>query len=201
MFGCSNETHATPDEACQTGVTPGQSNRTSYSDGSATGKPWWTPARQRNFRAFRGCQRGVAALEFALLGIPLCLLIFGGIGASAAFMTWGMMQGSAQYGARVMATGLYNNNINGAITALNTTSTAVSCTNAAITATKVEFYACTNLPPWAVFTVTTVEDCTVPSVTVTLSTSMSSAVIINVMSFFSGTLAAKAVVMKEGTCP
>jgi hypothetical protein len=50
--------------------------------------------------------------------------------------------------------------------------------------------------------VTATENCTVPSVTVSLSASASAAAIANIYNYFTGqSLVAQAVVMKEGQCP
>lgn len=156
--------------------------------------------RMRRLRRFGRNERGVAAVEFALVAPVLVLLLCGTIAASAAFLTWGMMQGSSQYGARIMATGTVKNNVSGAITTSNTSATT-TCSSA-LPSTDVEYYACYNLPSWATFTVTTTENCTIPSVTVILSTSASAAAIADVMKLFTGkTLTSTAVVMKEGTCP
>jgi Flp pilus assembly protein TadG len=158
---------------------------------------------QRGYSAFADCRRGVAALEFALIALPLLSIMFGMIAASAVFLASSMMQGSAQYGARVMATGAVKNNYNGAITLTNATSTT-PCSST-LTATQVEYYACSNLPKWATFSVTTTEACsttTISTVTVSLSTNLSSAAIMDVFRFFAGkTLTTTAVVMKEGQCP
>jgi len=155
---------------------------------------------RRQLRRFWRSQRAVAAVEFALVAPVLVLLLCGTIASSAAFLTWGMMQGSTSYGARIMATGTVKNNHNGAISTTNTTAT-ITCSSS-LTSTSVEYYACSNLPSWATFSVTTTENCAVPSVTVSLSTTASSAAIADVMRLFSGkTLTSTSVVMKEGTCP
>jgi Flp pilus assembly protein TadG len=157
---------------------------------------------RRRYSALAGCRRGVAALEFALIAGPLLAIMFGMIAASAVFLVSSMMQGSAQYGARVMATGQVKNNTAGVITSNVPVTTPCSST---LTATQVEYYACSNLPKWATFSVTTTESCSTTSistVTVSLSTNLSSAAIMDVFRFFVGkTLTTTAVVMKEGQCP
>jgi hypothetical protein len=130
--------------------------------------------------------------------------MFGMIAASAVFLASSMMQGSAQYGARVMATGTVKNNNAGVITSTVPVTTTCSPTTP-FPNTQVEYYACANLPRWATFSVTTTEACSTTSistVTVVLSTTLASASIMDVFSFFAGkTLTATAVVMKEGQCP
>jgi Flp pilus assembly protein TadG len=164
---------------------------------TATMRCAWT---RRQIDLFASSRRGAAVVEFAILAPVLVLLLFGTIASSGAFLTWGMMQGSSAYGARVMSTGTIKNNSAGAITTANTTATT-TCTGS-LPATEVESYACSNLPSWATFTVTTTENCVVPSVTVSLSTTASAAAIVDVLRLFTGkTLTATAVVMKEGTCP
>ncbi len=154
----------------------------------------------RGVRGVARCRRGAAVVEFAIVAPVLVLLLFGTVASSAAFLPWGMMQGSSQYGARVMSTGTIKNNSNGVIAASNLTATT-TCSSTLPTS-EVESYACSGLPGWASFTVTTTENCTIPSVTVSLSTSASSAAIADVLQLFSGkTLTATSVVMKEGTCP
>ena len=117
---------------------------------------------RRCVRVLAQCRRGVAAVEFALVLPIRMLLLFGMISGSAAFLTWGMMQGSSQYGARIMSTGTVKNNSAGAISTSNTTAT-VTCSSS-LSSSDVEYYACSNLPAWASFTVTTTENCAVPSV-------------------------------------
>jgi Flp pilus assembly protein TadG len=161
---------------------------------------------RRRFQEFAGCRRGVAAVEFALIALPLLSIMFGMIAACAVFFASASMQGSAQYGARVMATGVVKNNNIGAITLTNTTAGPIQCSSS-FTAAQVESYACSNLPKWATFRVTTAESCstvptTISTVTVTLTTSLSSAAVMDVFNFFaSKTLTSTAVVMKEGQCP
>ncbi len=146
------------------------------------------------------CRRGVAALEFAIVATPLMLIVFGFIAMSAVFYTWSTMQGAAQYAALMVSTGQIKSLTTGSITTSNTTATA-TCSGS-LTATEAEYYACTGLPNWATFTVTTTENCATPSVAVSLSVSASAAAIADVFQIFTGkTLVANAVVMKEGQCP
>ena len=154
----------------------------------------------RRQRSLLSCRRGVAAVEFALAATPLMLLVFGFIATSAVFNTLSSMQSNAQYAARMMSTGQVSQNANGAISSTNLTATS-SC-GTSFTTSKVEYYACTGLPSWATFTVTTTENCTVPSVTVTLSANAGTAAIAEVAAIFSGTtITGQAVYMKEGSCP
>ncbi len=171
-------------------------------------RPSGTPTGSKSPRRSLGsCRRGSVALEFALASVPLMMLVFGFIATSAVFNTWSSMQSNAQYAARLMSmggpavgAGIVKNNGNGAITAGNTTAT-ISCGGSLNTA-QVEYYACTGLPSWTTFTVTSTENCTVPSVTVTLSTSATTAAIADIEKFFTGkTITAQAVYMKEGQCP
>jgi Flp pilus assembly protein TadG len=157
----------------------------------------------RNFRRIRGlagCRRGAIALEFALASVPLLMLMFGFIATSAVFNTWSSMQSNTQYAARMMSTGQVFTNANGAISTSNNSSSA-TC-GSSLRNTQVEYYACSGLPGWATFTVTTTENCTVPSVTVSLSANAAAAAIADIENFFSGkTIVAQTVFMKEGSCP
>src|SRR5258708_7745893 len=129
-------------------------------------------------------RRGVPSLEFVLACGPLLVLAFGFIATSAVFNTWSNMQSSAQYAARMMSTGQVTQNNNGTISSSNSTS-SMTCSSS-ISTSKVEYYACANLPGWASFTVSTAEDCTKPSVTVTLSANAATAAIADAGAFFSG---------------
>jgi len=147
-----------------------------------------------------GCRRGAVAIEFVLASIPLMLLMFGFIATSAVFNTWSSMQSNTQYAARLMSTGQISKNVNGAFSSTNSSS-STSC-GGTLASTQVEYYACSGLPSWASFTVTTTENCTVPSVTVSLSASAAAAAIADVENFYSGkTIVAQTVYMKEGSCP
>jgi Flp pilus assembly protein TadG len=130
------------------------------------------------------------------------VLCFGFIATSSVYNTWGSMQTATQYAARLMSTsGSSLGNTNGAFSATNTSS-SVACTSSKVTSSTVEYYACNGLPTWATFTVTTTENCTVPSVTVSLSASATAAAIADVENFFAGkTITAQTVFMKEGSCP
>ena len=153
--------------------------------------------RSRDFLASR---RAVVAVEFVLASVPLILLMFGFIATSAVFNTWSSMQANSQYAARMMSTGQIGNNVNGAFSNTNASS-STSC-GSSLKNTQVEYYACTGLPTWATFTVTTTETCSVPSVTVSLSASASAAAIADIENFFSGkNIVAQTVFMKEGSCP
>jgi Flp pilus assembly protein TadG len=163
------------------------------------------PARHltcgRSVRGLVACRRGVVAVEFVLASVPLLMLCFGFIATSSVYNTWGNMQTNTQYAARMMSTGQIPNNTNGAFSTTNTSS-SISCSSSKVTSTTVEYYACTGLPTWATYTVTTTENCTVPSVTVSLSASASSAAIADVENFFAGkTISSQTVFMKEGSCP
>jgi hypothetical protein len=110
------------------------------------------------------------------------------------------MQINTQYAALLMSTGQITANNSGTITTGNN-SVTTPCSSSMRT-TQVEYYACTGLPTWTTFSVTTTETCATPSVTVTLSTSASTAAIADVEKIFSGnTIVATTVMMKEGTCP
>lgn len=156
--------------------------------------------RKRRGGSLAGCRRATVAVEFALASVPLMLLVFGFIATAAVFNTWSSMQGNTQYAGRMMSTGQIANNNNGAISSTNTTAT-VTCSSS-LKSTQIEYYACINLPTWTTFSVTTTENCSVPSVTVSLSTGASTAAIADVEKIFSGkTIVAQSVMMKEGTCP
>ena len=159
------------------------------------------PNRPRPIRGLLGCRRGVVAVEFALASVPLMILMFGFIATSSVYNTWGSMQAGTQYAARMMSTGQISSNTNGAFSSSNTSS-SVSCSSSKVTSSTVEYYACTGLPTWATYTVTTTENCATPSVTVSLQASASAAAIADVEKFFSGkTITSQTVFMKEGSCP
>jgi Flp pilus assembly protein TadG len=151
-------------------------------------------------RGLLASRRGSVAVEFVLASVPLMLLMFGFIASSAVFNTWSSMQANSQYAARMMSTGQIGNNVNGAFS--NTNASSSTTCGSSLRNTQVEYYACAALPSWATFTVTTSENCAVPSVTVSLSASASAAAIADIENFFSGkTIVAQTVFMKEGTCP
>ncbi len=159
--------------------------------------------RSRVRRQFLGrlaaCRRGVVAIEFALVMPPFLLLCFGFIGLNSALFTRSAMQGTAQMAARMMATGQVANFTTGAINANNSSATA-TC-GAGMAAGTVEQVACLGLPGWATYTVTASQDCAVPSVTVQISASGFTAAAGDRFDLLLGrTLAARAVMMKEGTC-
>ena len=145
----------------------------------------------RWFHDISRCRRGSAALELALVATPLIMLLFGFIAASAVFYSWSTMQNNAQYAALLVSTGQVKSWNTGAI----------NCSGS-LSNTKAEYYACSGLPSWATFTVTTAENCAVPNVTVSISASATKAAIVDVYKVFTGkTLLASAVVMKQGLCP
>jgi len=144
-------------------------------------------------------RRGAAALEFALVAGPLMAVMFGFLATNVLFFTWSAMQDSAQYAARMMATGQVKTFANGTITTANTTSTSV-CGNVA--SGVVEHFACQGLPSWATFTVTATQNCAIPNVSVSISVNAKSAALADVFSIFTGkTIVANSVMMKEGLCP
>jgi Flp pilus assembly protein TadG len=168
--------------------------------GPATPKLSSPPRRFLRVAGLASCRRGAIAVEFVLASVPLMMLIFGFIATSAVFNTWASMQGNAQYAARMMSTGQIARNNAGALSSTNTTAT-VACSSS-LTSTQVEYYACTGLPTWATFSVTSTENCAVPSVTVSLSANAATAAIADIENFFSGkTIVAQTVMMKEGSCP
>jgi Flp pilus assembly protein TadG len=154
--------------------------------------------RRHGPRGLGACRRGAVALEFALASTPLLLIVFGFIALSSVFNTWSSMQSNAQYAARMVSTGTITASSAGTI---NNNTLSASCPNS--TSTQVEYYACTGLPAWTTYTVKTVENCTVPSVTVSLTANAHTMAIADIMNIFSSTspIVASAVVMKEGTCP
>ena len=157
-------------------------------------------ALRRQPRRLLTCRRATAAVEFALVLTPMMMLLFGFIATAAVFFTWSTMQSNAQYAALLMATGQVQQLSTGTISTTNKTATT-TCSSS-LTSTEVEYYACTGLPSWLPVTVTSTENCAVPSVTVSLSASASTAAIADVYSFFSGkSLVAQSVLMKEGQCP
>lgn len=145
----------------------------------------------RLFHAIGRCRRGSAALEFALVATPLMTLMFGFIATSGVFYTWSAMQGNAQYAALLVSTGQVKSWTTGAVTC-----------SGSLSNTKAEYYACTGLPSWATFTVTTTENCAAPNVTVSISANAERAAITDVYEIFTGkTLLASSVVIKQGQCP
>jgi Flp pilus assembly protein TadG len=150
--------------------------------------------------ALANCENGSVAVEFALASVPLMLMVFGFIATAAVFNTWSTMQSNTQYAARLMSTGQITSNNSGTISTTNT-SVTTACSSS-MRSTQVEYYACTGLPTWTSFNVTTTENCATPSVTVTLTTSATTAAIADIEKIFSGnTIVATTIMMKEGTCP
>lgn len=160
---------------------------------NATTPPAWA--------ALARCRRGMAALEFALVSLPLLTLVFGFIATNSMFYTWSAMQSSAQFAARVVSTGQIKSLSTGVISASNLTATA-TCSGT-LSSSTAEYHACRGLPSWATYSVTVTISCaTPPSVTVNTSVGAAAAALANVYSLFSGqTLVARAVMMKEGACP
>ena len=135
-----------------------------------------------------------------MLAPTLLVLLFGFISMGTLMFTWSSMQSAAQYEALMVSTGQVTSLSTGAITATNNTSTT-TCSSA-LTSTEAEYYACGNLPTWGSYTVTTTENCAVPSVTVNVAVSAEAAAIADLLQIFTGrTLSAQSVVMKEGKCP
>ena len=159
-----------------------------------------TGAIRRLARDIGRCRRGVAAVEFALVVTPLMLLLFGYIATNTVFISWSAMQNSAQYAAQMVSTGQIKSISTGAITTSNNTATT-SCSST-LTNTEAEYYACGGLPTWGSYTVTTTENCAVPSVAISISASGATAALGDVFHIFTGkTVQAQAVVMKQGSCP
>jgi Flp pilus assembly protein TadG len=159
------------------------------------------PRRWRvGLREFAMERRAVAAVEFALVLTPLLLLIFGFIATASVFFSLSTMQNNAQYAALMMATGQIKSLSTGPITATN--NTATTACSGSLASTQVEYYACTGLPSWVSATVTATENCSVPSVTVNVSTSASAAALADIFNIFTNqTLSASAVLMKANQCP
>ena len=151
-------------------------------------------------RRLRRSRRGSVALEFAMVMPPFLLMCFGFIGVNAAMMTRSTAQNTAQLAARMMATGQVKNFASGAIS--GATASATTACSATLASTTVEHYACQGLPNWATFTVTASQNCTVPSVTVTIqATGFNSTSTGDRLGVLLGrTVSATAVMMKEGTC-
>jgi Flp pilus assembly protein TadG len=143
------------------------------------------------WRNFGGCRKAAAAVEFALVSGPFLLLLFGFVATNSLFYTWSVMQNNVQYAAMMMASGQVT----------NWTSAGVSC-GSSPASTQVEYYACSGLPPWTTFNAKATETCSVPNVSVTLTTNASTAGLADIYSLFSGvTLTASATAMKQGSCP
>lgn len=151
-------------------------------------------------RSVAGCRRGVASIEFALIAPTLMILLFGLIAIGTVMFTWSAMQSSAQYAALMVSTGQVKSLSSGTISVAN--NTATTACSGSLTSSEAEYYACSALPGWGSFSVTTTEDCTVPSVTVTVSANAATVALGDILSIFGGrTLSAQSVVMKEGLCP
>ena len=135
-----------------------------------------------------------------MLAPTLLVLLFGFISMGTLMFTWTSMQSAAQYEALLVSTGQVTSLANGAITTSN--NTATTACSGSLTSSQAEYYACGSLPSWGSYTVTTTENCAVPSVTVKVSVSASTAAIADLLQVFTGrTLSAQEVVMKEGKCP
>jgi Flp pilus assembly protein TadG len=148
-------------------------------------------ARPRAWGAFGRCRRAAAAVEFALVSGPFLVMLFGFVSANSLFYTWSVMENNAQYAAMMMATGQVT----------SWSSSGASC-GSTLTSTQVEYYACGGLPGWTTYTAKATESCSVPNVSVTLTTSASTAGLADIYSLFSGiTLTASATAMKQGSCP
>ena len=146
------------------------------------------------------CRRASASVEFALTVVPLTLLVFGGLAATMVFQTLSTMQNNAQYSARMLSTGQIKRLATGLIT--TSTATATTTCSGSLTAQQAEYYACLGLPSYATFTVTTTQNCTVPSVVVTISVSAGSVARGDVSGSFVGkTMTTRSELMKEGLCP
>jgi Flp pilus assembly protein TadG len=181
----------------QPGVAPGTSD---LSTAQRRVRRMIRRVRPRHRNDLADCRRGAVAVEFAVASVPLMLMVFGFIATAAVFNTWSSMQSNTQYAARLMSTGQITANNSGTISSTNS-SVTVNCSSSMKT-TQVEYYACNGLPSWTTFSVTTTENCATPSVTVTLSTSATTAAIADIEKIFSGnTIVATTVMMKEGTCP
>jgi hypothetical protein len=79
-----------------------------------------------------------------------------------------------------------------------------SCSSTAITSSTAEYYACTGLPTWASFSVSTSEVCsgTVPTITITITANASAAALADILHIFTGkTLTSTSVAMMQGQCP
>ena len=143
----------------------------------------------------RRCRRGVAALEFAVIAVPLLGIIFGFFAINIMFYTLSTMENAGIYAAQLLAAGK-------ATTA--NTGTSVSCSTAPASP-SVEYYVCNSgvLPGWATFSAASSYDCSVPKVSVTITVDASTAALADVYSVFSGrTLSTTSVAMKTGTtCP
>jgi Flp pilus assembly protein TadG len=184
----------------QTFQRPGRGHPDSPRSKASSGRSIWRAFLIRT-RGLGGSRRASVAVEFVLASVPLLMLVFGFIATCAVFTTLSSMQSNAQYAARMMSTGQITQFYPGTtITAANTTATT-SC-GSSLRNTQVEYYACTGLPSWTTYTVTSTENCAVPSVTVSVSSSASTAAMADIEQFFTGkTITAQAVVMKEGSCP
>jgi len=155
-----------------------------------------------SLNALRRCQRGVAAVEFALAATPLLFIVFGFFAINLMFFTLTTMQSAAQYAAMVLATG-HATTANVA----PTVGTAISCSTSPASPSA-EYFACTDpvLPSWATFSVLSQKDCTnpaIPKVSVTISVNASAAALADIFQFFTGqTLTTTSVAMyQKGTCP
>ncbi len=148
----------------------------------------------------RRSRRASISIEFALVMPPFLLMGFGFLGMTAAMTTRSAMQNNAQLAAQLVATGRVTNFASGPIA--GATATATTICSGSLANTTVEFHACNLLPPWATYTVTTTQTCSVPSVSVSIqATNLNSAMTGDRMQMLLGkTLNARAVVIKQGVC-
>ena len=167
------------------------------------GVPARLAAVHRSLQQLRRCKSGIAALEFALAATPLLILVFGFIAINAVFYNLATMQSNAQYAAMAAATKLVTSNAVGTFAA-HTSSGPTLCSSASVTTSTAEYYACTGLPSWATFSVSTSENCggTVPTVTITVTANASAAALADLYAIFTGkTLTSTSVAMMQGQCP
>lgn len=148
----------------------------------------------------RRARRASISIEFALVMPPFLLMGFGFLGMTAAMSTRSTMQNNAQLAAQMMSTGVVPNFTSGPI--IGATATAPTTCSGSLANMTVEYHACNLLPPWATYTVTATQTCSVPSVTVSIqATNLNSAMTGDRMRLLLGkTLNALAVMIKQGTC-
>ena len=139
----------------------GPACRGSAIGGSTPGLP---PQRQqRGVRALKDCNRGAAAVEFAIVSAVLLPMLFGIISFSTLLYSMSAMNSGAAEAARRVAVGAVT------YAAANTTCSA------SMTAGSAELVGCKLMPAWGAYRINASVDCATKQVTVTVTNTSSMA--------------------------
>jgi len=124
-----------------------------------------TPSRQttRGLRALKNCNRGAAAVEFAIVSAVLLPMLFGIISFSTLLYSMSAMNSGAAEAARRVAVGAVT------YAAANTTCSA------SMTAGSAELVGCKLMPAWGAYRINASVDCATKQVTVTVTNTSSMA--------------------------